>query len=542
MKKIAVIYARVSTLQQEEEATIESQVSALETYAQTHDYELSADAYYLDQAVSGARLQRPALDRLRDCATEGAFSTVLCLSPDRLARQYAHQWVLLDELQRVGVKVIFVNQPAQVEGAQGQLLLGIQGLFSEYERAMITERMRRGKLYRLRHGQLMPPNPPYGYRYIPIRQDGGGQWAIDEAKAIVVRQIYQWYTTNSLTISGIAKRLGEQAILTTNQHRYWSYASVRAILKQQAYTGCSFYNRTQRHYDTIGRPRKSGRGVLTSAENRPRSRDEWIELSTPVILDKQLWQLAQDRLQMSRKFASRNNKQHTYLFRSLLVCHLCSRTLIGRTNKNGSFYYCPNGGKHRSPDVPAHSCTIPGHILDPLVWSEITRLLHNPTLLEDSWHDQSQSAPPQLGEKERLQSRLRSLERQWVRVLDLYQDSLIEKSELEARKAALDQARAASQKRLRQLQKQLQQQHSRQQVVQDFAAFAQKITASLDHPSPKLQQEVIQLLIEHIVIEPDAIVIRHIIPTDSDCRLKLGHISVKIELWHYHFMIHRVIQ
>ena len=80
------------------------------------------------------------------------FEVVLCLCPDRLARQYAHQWVLMNELQRVGIKVLFVNQPPVGDDPQGQLLLGIQGLFAEYERAMIAERLRRGKLYRIRQG------------------------------------------------------------------------------------------------------------------------------------------------------------------------------------------------------------------------------------------------------------------------------------------------------------------------------------------------------------------------------------------------------
>jgi len=176
VNQYAALYARVSTLQQEQEATIESQVAALEAYARQHGYLLSPELYFLDQAVSGAQLARPALDRLRDLAAEGAFTVVLCLSPDRLARNYAHQWVLLDELQRAGVQVIFVNQPAVADSPQGQLLLGIQGLFAEYERAMITERLRRGKLYRIRHGQLVNPNPPYGYRYIPVSKPGGGRW------------------------------------------------------------------------------------------------------------------------------------------------------------------------------------------------------------------------------------------------------------------------------------------------------------------------------------------------------------------------------
>ena len=176
MNPLVSVYARVSSLQQEQEATIDSQVAELEKYAREQGYRLAKELYFLAQAVSGAQLARPALDRLRDLAGEGLFETVLCLSPDRLSRQYAHQWILMDELKRASVKVVFVNQPAVEDNPQGQLLLGIQGLFSEYERAVITDRLRRGKLHRVRQGELVNPVPPYGYRYIPVsepRQDVG---------------------------------------------------------------------------------------------------------------------------------------------------------------------------------------------------------------------------------------------------------------------------------------------------------------------------------------------------------------------------------
>ena len=137
MAEVAALYARVSTTQQEQEATIESQVAALESYAQQQGYTLAPAYYFLDNGVSGAQLVRPALEWLRDQAAAGAFAVVLCLSPDRLARQCAHQWVLLDEVQRAGVKVIFSNQAPVSDEPQGQLLLGIQGRFAEYERAMI---------------------------------------------------------------------------------------------------------------------------------------------------------------------------------------------------------------------------------------------------------------------------------------------------------------------------------------------------------------------------------------------------------------------
>ncbi|MDX1409526.1 MAG: recombinase family protein [Saprospiraceae bacterium] len=215
MKPIAAIYARVSTPQQEQEATIESQVAVLEAYANEHGYTLPPEFYFLDQAVSGGTLIRPALERLRDQAAEAAFQVVLCLSPDRLARNYAHQWMLMDELQRAGVNTIFIDQPDVQQDPQGQLFLGIRGLFAEYERAMITERLRRGKLYRIRQGQLVNPNPPYGYCYIPISEPQGGRWVENPTEAEVVRQVYSWYTADQQpTIGQIVDRLnalGQQA-------------------------------------------------------------------------------------------------------------------------------------------------------------------------------------------------------------------------------------------------------------------------------------------------------------------------------------------
>jgi hypothetical protein len=120
-----------------------------------------------NRSISGGRHgQYRDCDRTIRTSAEGIFEVVLCMSPDRLAWQYALQWVLMDELRRAGVEVKFANHPPVADDPQGQLLLGIQGLFAEYKRAMITERLRRDKLYRVRQGWLVNPVPPYGYLYL----------------------------------------------------------------------------------------------------------------------------------------------------------------------------------------------------------------------------------------------------------------------------------------------------------------------------------------------------------------------------------------
>jgi site-specific DNA recombinase len=523
MPEIVALYARVSTLQQEQEATIESQIAAIEQYAQEQGYQLQPELTFLDQGVSGAKLARPALDRLRDLATEGAFSAVLCLSPDRLARQYAHQWVLLDELGRVGVQVIFINQPDAQDDPQGQLFLGIQGLFAEYERAMITERLRRGKLYRIRQGQLLHPNPPYGYRYIPIGEANGGQWVIDEVEAEVVRQIFEWYTgTTELTISQIVDQLRKLGPMAPPRGKHWRYSTVQAILKQVAYTGQTHYNRTVTRHEVVGQARNWGRGYRQTPIHAPRPAEEWIEIDVPLLLEQTIWQQAQERLAMNQKFSARNNKQHFYLLRGLLVCHICGRTLTGRNSNGRVSYYCTNRGKNRDPEVTPHSCSVFGEIIEPLVWEAVADLLRNPALLADAWQNQSQAEESSPDEVARLENRLRALEKQWVRLLDAFQVGLLDKDQLAQRKTRFDAERENLSQRLHHLARQNRRQQAKSQMLDDFATFCQKMLSSLANPTPQVKQEVIRLLIDHILVEDEAIVIKHIIPTDDDCRLLPG--------------------
>jgi site-specific DNA recombinase len=523
MTKLAALYARVSTLQQEQEATIDSQVAAIETYAQGQGYQLTKDLRFLDRAVSGSSLDRPAMNRLRDLVGEGLFEVILCMSPDRLARKYAHQWVLMNEFQRAGIKVIFVNQPAVEDNPQGELFLGIQGLFAEFERAMITERFRRGKLYRIRQGELVNPVPPYGYRYIPKGEPNGGHWEINPIEAKTVELIYQWYTEKTHpSTHQLVQRLNQLGERAPARGQQWRTSTLLAILKQVDYTGKAYYNRTRTCNEAIGRPRQRGRGRKQDAVHLPRPKEEWIPMPVPAIISEDLWQQAQERLAMKHKFATRNNSKNFYLLRSLLVCSICGHTLIGRTTSYGRTYYCPSQGKRRSPDVSPHSRVIAAETIETAVWQATTHLLQNPTLIADAWQNQNASEQAKPDEAERLQERLKTLERQWQRLLDLFQEEQIEKAELSRRKEQLDREKETIVQRLQQLQKLARQELAKEQMLQDFAAFCRQIEAGLERPTPEVQQEVIRLLIDHVVVGDGEIVIKHIVPTDDDCRLLPG--------------------
>ena len=146
----AAIYARVSSEAQANRKTIQSQVAVLE--ARVADVGDELVARFVDDGQSGTRLDRPGLDALRDHAQAGVFERVWVLTPDRLARNFAYQMLVLDELARFGVEVCFTDAPSIDGDPQARLLVQVQGVIAEYEKAKMAERQRRGKLFKVRAG------------------------------------------------------------------------------------------------------------------------------------------------------------------------------------------------------------------------------------------------------------------------------------------------------------------------------------------------------------------------------------------------------
>src|SRR6266567_2548393 len=193
--RMAAIYARVSSEQQREENTIASQTASLIEFAKSHDLEVPEGWVFEDKGYSGATLERPGLERVRDLAAEGHIQVVLAYAPDRLSRKYAYQILLIEELARHGVETRFLKAP-QGATAEDQLLVQFQGMIAEYERAQILERSRRGKRHRARAGEIsVLSGAPYGFRYIRKTDEALASYAVIDAEARVVRQVYEHYTT-----------------------------------------------------------------------------------------------------------------------------------------------------------------------------------------------------------------------------------------------------------------------------------------------------------------------------------------------------------
>ena len=314
--KVAAIYARVSSEQQKEDKTIASQTAALLEFARNEGYSVPAEWIFQDEGYSGASLVRPGLERVRDLAAEGQIQALLALSPDRLSRKYAYQVLLIEELGRHGAQVVFIKAPTS-DTPEDQLLLQFQGMIAEYERAQILERSRRGKRHRARQGEVnVLSGAPYGYRYVRKSEERAAYYEVIEAEAQVVRQAYELYTRDGLSIGGVTRRLNEQGVPTQQRRAKWERSTVWAMLRNPAYQGMACFGKTQ----TAARQRTNNRTLrrrgglpARSSASREMPREQWIEIPVPALIDEDTFALAQERLANNKKLAARRTIEPSIL-------------------------------------------------------------------------------------------------------------------------------------------------------------------------------------------------------------------------------------
>src|SRR4051812_17570150 len=239
------IYVRVSTQRQAQTQTIDQQIERLGAHAKAQGWELPAADVFRDDGYSGAVLKRPGLDRLRDRAAAACFDKILVTDPDRLARNYVHQVLLIEELQKGGCLVEFLDRPMS-QDPHDQLLLQIRGAVAEYERALIAERTRRGRQRQFRAGKMLPwTRPPYGYRMAADRpRDPSGVY-LDPAEAAVVAEMFAWYLQGRRTLLGLVNHLHEMGVASPTGKPFWGIASVRGVLTNPVYTGRIYAGRNR---------------------------------------------------------------------------------------------------------------------------------------------------------------------------------------------------------------------------------------------------------------------------------------------------------
>jgi site-specific DNA recombinase len=511
----AGLYARVSSQRQADDLTIQSQVAALRERIQQDSFVLEEELCFLDDGYSGATLLRPALERLRDLIHCGGLDRLYVHSPDRLSRNYAYQFVLLEEFRRHGVTVVFLNDDPQQPSAEKKLLLQVQGIIAEYERAKIMERARRGRKFAARQGKIsVLGHAPYGYRYVSkAHGDGEARYDIVLEEAQRVREMFQWVGIEGVSLSGVADRLSKQAVPTPKGNTRWDKATIRGILVNPAYTGTAKYGKTRIVERTSGRRPKRGDPAIPRCDkvSQPTLPEEQESIPVPALVSLDLFEAVAKRLEENRQRYREQKRGSEFLLSGLLVCNRCKSAYCGRrmsrTKEQPYVYYrCLGTDKYRQGgEAICSNKSVNGPPLESAVWADLCSLLQEPGRLQRELERRLERPPDRLFDSEHHEKSIANLKRRMSKLLDAYENGWVEKDEFESRIRRVKEQLTQAQELLAEHQRNSQNEPELRLIIGQFQKFADQIASGLAEADFTLKRNLLRLLINRIEVDLDEV-------------------------------------
>jgi site-specific DNA recombinase len=513
----AAFYARVSSDQQAKQATIASQVAALGERITADGLVLLPEHAFVDDGFSGSTLLRPQLERLRDAAYAGAFDRLYVHSPDRLARNYAHQFVLMEELTKAGVEVIFLNHPIG-DSAEERLLLQMQGMIAEYERAKILERSRRGKRHAAQQGHVSAlGRAPYGYRYLTKKLHGAARYEINETEAEVVRRIFHWVGQERVPLREVRRRLHQEGIPSPKNQEQWAPSTLTMLLRHSAYQGTALFRAGKTSANS---------GMVHQAD----ATAEAIAIAVPPLVSAELFAAAQEQIQVNR-LRSRQQRRGAHLLQGLAVCQVCGRAYTASQLRRAGrsrvyrYYRCTSmlcgPAKQRTCVNP----TIPAGALEEAVWQDVSALLRDPQRLAAEYQRRLQQPQPAealtwLEQQQTKDKRALTL------LIDAYENGLLEKEEFSARISRARQRLQDWQTQIEAARQSHAQQAMLQQALGTLEQFARRLDTGLHQPTTTQQRAIVHALVKRVEVAPEKIrVIYRLHPLPDPASLKMGNLQ-----------------
>ena len=519
--RMVAAYARVSSDQQAKSGTIDSQIAALKERIVDDGEQIAEEMFFVDAGVSGATLVRPQLEQLRDRAAFGLMDRLYVLSPDRLSRKYAHQVLLMEELSACGVEVVFLNH-AVGTSPEEELLLQMQGMISEYERAKIMERNRRGKLHGAKRGSVnVLSTAPYGYRYIRKQDGTPAQYVINLSQAATVRKIFHWIGVDRLSIGEVVRRLDEAGIVTYTGKAHWDRSVVWGMLQNPAYMGRAAFGKTKsrKPLPRVRAPRHSAEIPKKGYSAVRTERSEWIEIPVPPIISEEMFLAAQEQLDENRKHARQRRRGAAFLLQGLTVCGHCHYAYYGKkvskpAAKGGqqyAYYRCIGTDAYRfGGERVCDNKQVRTERLDELVWQQVVELLSEPGRLKGEYERRLDLAE-QNGKKNTdtavLEKQKRHLEQGKSRLIDSYAEGIIEKSDFDPK---IGQLKIKLQQIERQIEESKRYQAGQYElflVINRLEEFADAMNGRLSTIDFTTKRDIIRALVKRIEIHKEEIVV-----------------------------------
>ncbi|MBE3581131.1 MAG: recombinase family protein [Thermoanaerobacteraceae bacterium] len=462
----AAIYIRVSTEDQAKHGySLAEQREAC--YRRAISLGATMILEFADEGVSGATLDRPGLNALREAVRGGRVEIIIVRDPDRLSRRLAHQLLLTEEFERAGARLDFLDFTWQ-DTPEGRMFYAIRGAIAEFEKEKIRERMIRGKLQKAKQGGIPIGLYNYGYTYEPET----GQVSLLEEEAAVVKHIFHWFVHEDIGVNGLAKRLNDMGIPTRKRKGLWHRMVVRQILTNPVYIG------------------------------KWRYKD--IDISVPPIIDAALWAKAQEKLKEARRLWAGKGR-HNYLLSGLITCGDCGNSMTGVYSQWWGIrerrYSCSQKSQGSKKPGCKPSKMLLAEPLEKTVWQQVCSWLKDPEKLVEAALTSSPGVAEIHKELERLGKHLREIERGREALLDALASGLLDLdaytrdklAELKWRKERLEQRRV-------ELTAALQDAEGGNQRPQDLRALAAEVLHSLDELDFATKKSLVRALVARIIV------------------------------------------
>ena len=477
----AVLYARVSTDEQARSGySLAQQLEALRAYAAREGYAVLEEV--VDPGQSGASLERPGMDRVRDLVAAGNVSVVLSQDRDRFAREPAYHYLLRREFEESGTKIRALNDRGD-DSPEGELTDGILDQLAEYERAKIFERSRRGKLRKAREGKVIASIVPnFGFRYNEAR-DG---YLIDGEAMATVRRIFRIIAVEGVTTHGVKKVLEAEGVPNPSGGKYWDKRLLKRYVLDDVYKPHTFEEVSElvspevasrldpekrygvwwfnRRRTTVTRHREAGpqgRGYRKRHRVAFKPKSEWIAVPVPDPGVPREWVDAARAVVGAHRATSKADGRFWELSGAVMRCGECGRAMEAMVKtyrkKSGEkslicYYRCREGNRRR--ETCSNNRCVRADRVHPAVWELVSGLLLDPERLReglDRMIEEERSigrGDPEREAKAWL-DKLVETDRRREGYLDLAADGLMAKEELRAKLTAVAETREAAERELR---------------------------------------------------------------------------------------------
>ena len=433
--------------------------------------------------------------------------------------------LLLEEFARAGTEVRFIKAPPGGT-PEAELLVQVQGVIAEYEKAQILERTRRGKIHRAKAGSVsVLAGAPFGYRYVRKGPDHPARYEVVEYQARIVRELFRRYAEEPVSLRTLGKWLTQQAIPTAAGKVLWDHATAGHLLRNPAYRGRAASGRTVQ-IDAPPRVTRLRRlkGARTAGQPARRNtpQEHWIEIAVPAIVSDEMFDLAARRFDDNRRFAARRTKEPS-LLQGLIARRRCGYAYFRAPKKSRGgrryvYYRCAGSlapGKRRCGRV-CHNRPVRQDHLDALVWDHVTSLISDPVLirreLDRRLQEHLQGPAATTSERSQLEKELERTLSAMKRLMLAYEEDLMSLDELRGRMPELRKKEKLLIGEIESIDRHLADEETYLKLAENFDSFLSRLRDAACSSSVHDRQQVLRLVVREVLVDTDSIAIQHTIP------------------------------